>query len=233
MPKDVIIALDYPHREAALAFLDQFGEEKPFVKIGMELFYAAGPDMVREIKDHGHKIFLDLKIHDIPNTAAGAVRSLRALGADMMNLHAQGGIAMMRAAAQELLDTPGTAPQLIAVTVLTSLNEDALRDELLVQKTLKETVLHYAHNAKAAGLAGIVCSPLEAGVVHQKLGADFLTVTPGVRFVDAEAGDQQRVTTPGIARELGADYIVVGRPITKAENPLLAYRRCMDEFARQ
>ncbi|HHT08414.1 MAG: orotidine-5'-phosphate decarboxylase [Christensenellales bacterium] len=230
MPKDVIIALDYPDREAALAFLDQFGEEKPFVKIGMELFYAAGPDMVREIKDRGHKIFLDLKIHDIPNTAAGAVRSLRALGAAMMNLHAQGGIAMMRAAAQELLDTPGTAPQLIAVTVLTSLNEDALHDELLVQKTLKETVLHYAHNAKAAGLAGIVCSPLEAGVVHQRLGADFLTVTPGVRFADAEAGDQQRVTTPGIARELGADYIVVGRPITKAENPLLAYRRCMDEF---
>ena len=169
-------------------------------------------------------------MHDIPNTADGAVSSLRALGGAMMNLHAQQGIAMMRAAAQELLDTPGTAPQLIAVTVLTSLNEDALHDELLVQKTLKETVLHYAHNAKAAGLAGIVCSPLEAGVVHQRLGADFLTVTPGVRFADAEAGDQQRVTTPGIARELGADYIVVGRPITKAENPLLAYRRCMDEF---
>lgn len=230
MLKDVIIALDYPDREAALAFLDRFGEEKPFVKIGMELFYAAGPDMVREIKDRGHKIFLDLKIHDIPNTAAGAVRSLRALGADMMNLHAQGGIAMMRAAAEELLDTPGTAPKLIAVTVLTSLNEDALHDELLVQKTLKETVLHYAHNAKTAGLAGIVCSPLEAGIVHQRLGADFLTVTPGVRFADAEAGDQQRVTTPGIARELGADYIVVGRPITKADNPLVAYRRCMDEF---
>lgn len=230
MGKDVIIALDYPSRESALSFLDLFGEEKPFVKIGMELYYAEGPSLVREIKARGHKIFLDLKIHDIPNTAAGAVRSISGLGVDMINLHASGGISMMKAAAEALKDTPGQPPKLIAVTILTSLNQDALEEELWVPRALTETVLHYAGNARDAGLDGVVCSPLEAGSVHSRIGADFLTVTPGVRFESKDAGDQQRVTTPGKARELGSDYIVVGRPITKADNPLEAYRRCIHDF---
>lgn len=230
MGKDVIIALDYPSREAALSFLDLFSGDTPFVKIGMELYYAEGPSLVREIKARGHQIFLDLKIHDIPNTAAGAVRSISSLGVDMINLHAAGGLAMMTAAAEALQDMPGPAPKLIAVTILTSLNQDALEQELWVPRALTDTVLHYGQNAREAGLHGVVCSPLEAGMIHARLGADFLTVTPGVRFESKDAGDQQRVTTPAKARELGSDYIVVGRPITKAADPVAAYRRCMDEF---
>lgn len=230
MGKDVIIALDYPSREAALSFLDLFGGDTPFVKIGMELYYAEGPSLVREIKARGHQIFLDLKIHDIPNTAAGAVRSISSLGVDMINLHAAGGLAMMTAAAEALQGMPEPAPKLIAVTILTSLNQDALEQELWVPRALTDTVLHYGQNAREAGLHGVVCSPLEAGMIHARLGADFLTVTPGVRFESKDAGDQQRVTTPAKARELGSDYIVVGRPITKAADPVAAYRRCMDEF---
>jgi len=230
MGKDVIIALDYPSREAALSFLDLFSGDTPFVKIGMELYYAEGPALVREIKARGHQIFLDLKIHDIPNTAAGAVRSISSLGVDMINLHAAGGLAMMTAAAEALQGMPGPAPKLIAVTILTSLNQDALEQELWVPRALTDTVLHYGQNAREAGLHGVVCSPLEAGMIHARLGADFLTVTPGVRFESKDAGDQQRVTTPAKARELGSDYIVVGRPITKAADPVAAYRRCMDEF---
>ena len=230
MGKDVIIALDYPSREAALSFLDLFSGDTPFVKIGMELYYAEGPSLVREIKARGHQIFLDLKIHDIPNTAAGAVRSISSLGVDMINLHAAGGLAMMTAAAEAVQDMPGPAPKLIAVTILTSLNQDALEQELWVPRALTDTVLHYGQNAREAGLHGVVCSPLEAGMIHARLGADFLTVTPGVRFESKDAGDQQRVTTPAKARELGSDYIVVGRPITKAADPVAAYRRCMDEF---
>ena len=233
MAKDLIIALDFPDRDQTLAFLDLFRDEKPYVKIGMELFYAEGPDIVRAVRDRGHRIFLDLKLHDIPNTVSGAVRSLRGLGVDMMNLHAGGGLAMMRAAAEALRDTPGKAPRLIAVTILTSIDQAALREEIWVGKPLEPTVLHYARNARLAGLDGVVCSPLEAGRVHEHLGADFLTVTPGIRFAQGAAGDQQRVTTPAMARELGADYIVVGRPITKAENPVDAYRRCMHEFTHQ
>lgn len=230
MGKDVIIALDYPSREAALSFLDLFSGDTPFVKIGMELYYAEGPALVREIKARGHQIFLDLKIHDIPNTAAGAVRSISSLGVDMINLHAAGGLAMMTAAAEALQGMPEPAPKLIAVTILTSLNQDALEQELWVPRALTDTVLHYGQNAREAGLHGVVCSPLEAGMIHARLGADFLTVTPGVRFESKDAGDQQRVTTPAKARELGSDYIVVGRPITKAVDPVAAYRRCMDEF---
>ncbi len=230
MGKDVIIALDYPSREAALSFLDLFSGDTPFVKIGMELYYAEGPALVREIKARGHQIFLDLKIHDIPNTAAGAVRSISSLGVDMINLHAAGGLAMMTAAAEALQGMPEPAPKLIAVTILTSLNQDALEQELWVPRALTDTVLHYGQNAREAGLHGVVCSPLEAGMIHARLGADFLTVTPGVRFESKDAGDQQRVTTPAKARELGSDYIVVGRPITKAADPVAAYRRCMDEF---
>ncbi|NLE69571.1 MAG: orotidine-5'-phosphate decarboxylase [Clostridiales bacterium] len=230
MGKDVIIALDYPSREAALSFLDLFSGDTPFVKIGMELYYAEGPSLVREIKARGHQIFLDLKIHDIPNTAAGAVRSISSLGVDMINLHAAGGLAMMTAAAEALQGMPEPAPKLIAVTILTSLNQDALEQELWVPRALTDTVLHYGQNAREAGLHGVVCSPLEAGMIHARLGADFLTVTPGVRFESKDAGDQQRVTTPAKARELGSDYIVVGRPITKAADPVAAYRRCMDEF---
>lgn len=233
MTKDLIIALDFPGRDQTLAFLDLFRDEKPYVKIGMELFYAEGPDIVRAVRDRGHRIFLDLKLHDIPNTVSGAVRSLRGLGVDMMNLHAGGGLAMMRAAAEALRDAPGSAPRLIAVTILTSLDQHALREEIWVDRPLEQTVLHYAQNARLAGLDGVVCSPLEAGRVHEQVGADFLTVTPGVRFAQGAAGDQQRVTTPAMARELGADYIVVGRPITKAEDPVYAYRRCMHEFTHQ
>lgn len=231
--KDVIIALDYPDAQAALAFLDQFREEKPYVKIGMELYYAAGPDLVRQVHDRGHQIFLDLKLHDIPNTVAGAVRSIRGLGVNMINLHAGGGLAMMRSAAEALQGGQGPMPQLIAVTMLTSLNQQALKDELLIDRPLQQAVLHYAAKAKQAGLAGVVCSPLEAGLVHQQLGQDFLTVTPGVRFAEGPQGDQQRVTTPGKAYELGSDYIVVGRPITKADDPIQAYRRCVHEFVRK
>ena len=230
MGKDVIIALDFPGREETLSFLDRFTGKKPFVKIGMELFYAEGPDIVREIKRRGHKIFLDLKLHDIPNTVKGGMRSLSRLDVDMVNLHASGTIAMMQAALEGLTRPDGTRPLLIAVTQLTSTDQERMEKELLIEKPLAEVVMHYASLARQAGLDGIVCSPLEAGKAHERCGADFLTVTPGVRFAGGDAGDQKRVTTPEKARELGSDYIVVGRPITQAEDPVAAYRRCVKEF---
>ena len=231
MAKDVIIALDFPDRERTLGFLDRFGGERPWVKIGMELFYAAGPDIVREIKARGHRIFLDLKLCDIPNTVRGAMRSLSALGVDIINLHAFGTADMMRAALEGLTLPDGTREtKLIAVTILTSTSEETLHRELYIEKPLAETVMLYAENARAAGLDGVVCSPLEAGEVHARCGADFLTVTPGVRFAGGEKGDQVRVTTPERARELGSDYIVVGRPITGAEDPVAAWKRARAEF---
>ena len=230
MGKDVIIALDFKDGAQTLSFLNGFGEERPYVKIGMELYYAEGPDMVRRIVERGHKVFLDLKVHDIPNTAAGAVRSIARLGASMINLHASGGLDMMRAAADALDAIPGEKPLLIAVTVLTSLSQQALNDQLRIPGRVEDTVLAYASLAHQAGLHGVVCSPHEAGAVHGLLGQDFLTVTPGVRFADGAVGDQQRVTTPEKAAQLGADYIVVGRPITQSDNPLDAYRRCKHAF---
>ena len=230
MGKDVIIALDFPGREETLSFLDRFTGKKPFVKIGMELFYAEGPDIVREIKRRGHKIFLDLKLHDIPNTVKGGMRSLSRLDVDMVNLHASGTIAMMQAALEGLTRPDGTRPLLIAVTQLTSTDQERMEKELLIEKPLAEVVMHYASLARQAGLDGIVCSPLEAGKAHERCGANFLTVTPGVRFAGGDAGDQKRVTTPEKARELGSDYIVVGRPITQADDPVAAYRRCVREF---
>ena len=230
MAKDVIIACDYAGAEETFAFLDRFSEEKPFVKIGMELFYAAGPDIVREIKARGHKIFLDLKLHDIPNTVKKAMRVLSALDADIVNLHAAGTRAMMEAALEGLTRPDGSRPLLIAVTQLTSTDQTSMERELLIDRPLDEVVMAYAKNAAAAGLDGVVCSPLEAGKVHEVCGAGFLTVTPGVRFAEGEKGDQKRVTTPAKARELGSDYIVVGRPITQAEDPVAAYRRCVKEF---
>ena len=232
MGKDVIVALDFPDRGQTLSFLYLFKEEKPYVKVGMELFYREGPEMVREIKKRGHRIFLDLKLHDIPNTVSSAMLSLGHLGVDMVNLHAGGGLQMMEQAAKELASLGDKKPLLIAVTVLTSLSQEAVRDELLIDKALPDTVLHYAANAKAAGLDGVVCSPLEAGEVHRHLGNGFLTVTPGIRFADGDKGDQQRVTTPEKARQIGSDYIVVGRPITRAEDPVSAYRRCIHEFVK-
>lgn len=229
--KDVIIALDFPTREETLSFLDQFpAGEKPFVKIGMELFYAEGPSIVREIRGRGHKIFLDLKLHDIPNTVKKAMAALSALDVDIVNLHAAGTAAMMTAALEGLTRPDGTRPLLIAVTQLTSTDQERMERELWIEKPLAEVVMHYAENAAQAGLDGVVCSPLEAGVVHERCGKDFLTVTPGVRFADGDVGDQKRVTTPERARELGSDYIVVGRPITQAEDPVAAYRRCVAEF---
>ena len=230
MAKDVIIACDFAGTEETLAFLESFGAERPFVKIGMELFYAEGPQIVRLLKARGHKVFLDLKLHDIPNTVEKSMRVLRDLGADIVNLHAAGTKAMMEAALRGLTREDGTRPLLIAVTQLTSTDEDAMRRELLIDKPLNEVVLAYAENAKNAGLDGVVCSPLEAGAVHDRCGEGFLTVTPGVRFAEGDKGDQKRVATPALARELGADYIVVGRPITKAEDPLAAYHRCVKEF---
>ncbi len=231
MAKDVIIALDFPDRERTLGFLDRFDGERPWVKIGMELFYAAGPDIVREIKARGHRIFLDLKLCDIPNTVRGAMRSLSALRVDIINLHAFGTADMMRAALEGLTLPDGTREtKLIAVTILTSTSEETLHRELCIEKPLAETVMLYAENARAAGLDGVVCSPLEAGEVHARCGADFLTVTPGVRFAGGEKGDQVRVTTPERARELGSDYIVVGRPITGAEDPVAAWKRARAEF---
>ncbi len=232
MGKDVIIACDFSSASETFAFLDLFTEKKPFVKIGMELFYAEGPQIVRDIKARGHKIFLDLKLHDIPNTVKKAMHVLTQLGADIVNLHAAGTGAMMRAALEGLTRTDGSRPLLIAVTQLTSTDEAAMHDELLIDRPLDEVVLHYAKNAAAVGLDGIVCSPLEAGLIHDKCGDGFLTVTPGVRFADSEAGDQKRVTTPAKARELGSDYIVVGRPITKAADPVAAYLRCVKEFVK-
>ena len=230
MGKDVIVALDFDGREKTLAFLDRFTEEKPFVKIGMELFYAEGPSVVREIRARGHKIFLDLKLHDIPNTVKKAMAALSALDVDIVNVHAAGTGAMMSAALAGLTRPDGTRPLLIAVTQLTSTDQDMLEKELWIEKPMEEVVLHYAEIASIVGLDGVVCSPLEAGSIHERCGKNFLTVTPGVRFADGDVGDQKRVTTPAKAKELGSDYIVVGRPITQAEDPVAAYRRCVAEF---
>ena len=230
MGKDVIIACDFAGKESCLEFLDNFKEEKPFVKIGMELFYAEGPSIVKEIKARGHKIFLDLKLHDIPNTVKKSMSVLSALDVDMCNLHAGGTIAMMEAAIEGLTRPDGTRPILLAVTQLTSTSEERMKADLLIDKPIDEVVMHYAMNAKKAGLDGVVCSPLEAEKVHGVCGKDFYTITPGIRFADGEIGDQVRVTTPEKAKEIGSDYIVVGRPITAAEDPVAAYRRCVSEF---
>lgn len=230
MAKDVIIACDFPTRERTMAFLNRFGDERPYVKIGMELFYAEGPDIVREIKARGHNIFLDLKLCDIPNTVKRAMSVLRGTGADMINLHAFGTAEMMTAALEGLTGPDGKRPLLIAVTQLTSTSEERMHRELLIEKPLAEVCLEYAENAMRSGLDGVVCSPLEAGAVHERCGASFLTVTPGVRFAGGDHGDQVRVTTPDRAGELGSDYIVVGRPITGAEDPVAAWRRCVNEF---
>ncbi len=231
MGKDVIVACDMPDKASVLAFLERFGDERPYVKIGMELFYAEGPQIVRELKARGHKIFLDLKLCDIPNTVRGAMRSLRPLEVDIINLHAFGGSAMMRAALEGLTDENGERrTKLIAVTVLTSTGEETLHCELLIEKPLADTCIAYAKNAEAAGLDGVVCSPLESPVIHEHCGAEFLTVTPGVRFTGGEKGDQVRVTTPEQARKLGSDYIVMGRPITVAADPVAAWKRARAEF---
>lgn len=230
MGRDVIIACDFASAEETFAFLDNFKEEKPFLKIGMELFYAEGPSIVREIKRRGHKIFLDLKLHDIPNTVKKAMAVLSSLDVDIVNLHAAGTVAMMTAAKEGLTRPDGTRPLLIAVTQLTSTDQASMESDLLIKEPLAEVVMHYAAKAKEAGLDGVVCSPLESTVVHERCGADFLTVTPGVRFADGDKGDQKRVMTPAQAKEIGSDYIVVGRPITKAEDPVAAYRRCVNEF---
>ena len=230
MAKDVIIACDFDSKEKVLNFLDKFTTVKPFVKIGMELYYAEGPEIVKEIKKRGHKIFLDLKLHDIPNTVKKSMAVLSRLDVDMCNLHAGGTINMMKAAIEGLTREDGTRPLLIAVTQLTSTDEESMKKDLLIDKPIDEVVMHYAKNSKIAGLDGVVCSPLEAGKVHSVCGNDFLTVTPGVRFADNDVGDQKRVTTPAKARELGSDYIVVGRPITASENPVEAYNRCVKEF---
>ena len=233
MGKDVIIACDFADKETALSFLDKFEGRKPFVKIGMELFYAEGPQIVREIKARGHKIFLDLKLHDIPNTVRKTMKVLAGLDVDMTNLHAAGTIEMMRAAIEGLTREDGTRPVLIAVTQLTSTSEERMRSELLIDAPLPEVVRKYASNAREAGLDGVVCSPLEASLVKDACGADFLTVTPGVRFADAGKDDQVRITTPERARQIGSDYIVVGRPVTAAEDPVAAYKRCVKEFLNE
>ena len=230
MGKDVIIACDFESAEKTFEFLDKFGEKKPFVKIGMELFYAEGPDIVRKIKQRGHKIFLDLKLHDIPNTVKKAMAVLSNLDVDMCNVHAAGTSAMMTAAIEGLTRPDGTRPLLIAVTQLTSTDQTALENELLIKEPIKEVVMKYAQNAKASGLDGVVCSPLEAKAVHEMCGAEFLTVTPGVRFADGDKGDQKRIMTPAQAKLEGSDYIVVGRPITAAADPVAAYERCVKEF---
>ena len=230
MPRDVIIACDFKSAADTFAFLDKFGEEKPFVKIGMELYYAEGPSIVRAIKERGHKIFLDLKLHDIPNTVKKAMSVLSALDVDMTNLHAAGTIDLMKAAVEGLTRPDGTRPILLAVTQLTSTDEERMRRELWIDHTVPDTVVHYAENAKAAGLDGVVCSPLEASIVKDACGADFWTITPGVRFADGDVGDQKRVMTPAAAREIGSDFIVVGRPITAAADPVAAYKRCVAEF---
>ena len=231
MNRDVIIACDFSSAAETYAFLDKFQDEKPFVKIGMELFYAEGPAIVREIKRRGHRIFLDLKLHDIPNTVKKSMSVLSRLDVDMCNLHAAGTIEMMKAALEGLTRPDGTRPLLIAVTQLTSTSEERMRNDLLIDHNINDVVVHYAKNAKVAGLDGVVCSPLEAGIVKEACGAEFMTVTPGIRFADGEVGDQVRITTPEKAREIGTDYIVVGRPITAAADPVAAYRRCMQKFA--
>lgn len=233
MGKDVIIACDFASAAETFAFLDRFTEEKPFVKIGMELFYAEGPQIVREIKKRGHKIFLDLKLHDIPNTVMKAMAVLSRLDVDMCNLHAGGTIPMMEAALKGLTRPDGTRPLLIAVTQLTSTDQAHMESDLLIDRPIDEVVMHYAENAKTAGLDGVVCSPLEAAKVHERCGKAFLTVTPGVRFADGDVGDQKRIATPERAKEIGSDYIVVGRPITQAADPVAAYRRCVREFVEE
>ena len=230
MGKDVIVACDFASAEQTFAFLDKFTGAKPFVKIGMELYYAEGPSIVREIKARGHKIFLDLKLHDIPNTVKKAMAVLRNLDVDITNLHAAGATAMMKGALEGLTREDGTRPLLIAVTQLTSTDQEALEKDILIEKPIDEVVMHYAETPKNAGLDGIVCSPLEAGKVHDRCGAGFLTITPGVRFADGDVGDQKRVMTPAQAKEIGSDYIVVGRPITAAADPVAAYERCVAEF---
>ena len=230
MGKDVIVACDFASAEQVFSFLDKFTEKKPFVKIGMELFYAEGPEIVRQIQARGHKIFLDLKLHDIPNTVKKAMAVLSNLDVDICNLHAAGTTAMMQAALEGLTRPDGTRPLLIAVTQLTSTDQESMERDLLIHEPIDQVVMHYAKTAKNAGLDGIVCSPLEAGKVHQVCGKEFLTVTPGVRFADGEAGDQKRIMTPAQAKEIGSDYIVVGRPITAAADPVAAYNRCVAEF---
>ena len=230
MGKDVIIACDFDSAEKTFAFLDKFTGRKPFVKIGMELYYAEGPSIVREIKKRGHKIFLDLKLHDIPNTVKKSMAVLSRLDVDMTNLHATGTVRMMEAAIEGLTRPDGTRPMLIAVTQLTSTDQESMEKDLLIEKPIADVVMHYAHNAKVAGLDGVVCSPLEAGKVHETCGDGFVTVTPGVRFADGDVGDQKRVMTPAEAKKIGSDYIVVGRPITAAEDPVAAYERCVNEF---
>ena len=229
--RDVIIACDFSSKEQTLNFLDKFTGRKPFVKIGMELFYAEGPEIVRTIKERGHRIFLDLKLHDIPNTVKKAMSVLRNLDVDMTNVHAAGTVDMMKAAIEGLTREDGTRPLLIAVTQLTSTSEERMQKELLIGASINDTIVKYAENAKAAGLDGVVCSPLEAAMVKEACGKEFMTVTPGVRFADGDVGDQVRVTTPERAKEIGTDYIVVGRPITQAADPVAAYKRCMAEFA--
>lgn len=235
MAKDVIIACDFSGKEATLSFLDKFKGlgRKPFVKIGMELFYSAGPDIVREIKARGHKIFLDLKLHDIPNTVRKTMKVLSELDVDMTNLHAAGTIEMMKAALEGLTRPDGTRPLLIAVTQLTSTSEERMRNELLINATIGETIVKYASNAKEAGLDGVVCSPLEAGMVKEACGKEFMAVTPGIRFADSASDDQVRVTTPALARTIGSDYIVVGRPVTAAADPVAAYNKCLEEFLNE
>lgn len=230
MGKDVIIACDFSSKEETLAFLDKFSGKKPYVKIGMELFYAEGPEIVREIKARGHQIFLDLKLHDIPNTVKKSMSVLSRLDVDMVNLHAAGTRAMMEAALEGVTRPDGSRPLVIAVTQLTSTSQERMQEELLISAPIDETVMHYAANAEKAGLDGVVCSPMEAGKVHETCGKQFLTVTPGIRFADEDKGDQVRVTTPAQAKEIGSDYIVVGRPITAAADPVAAYERCVAEF---
>lgn len=230
MGKDVIIACDFSSKEETLAFLDKFSGKKPYVKIGMELFYAEGPEIVRDIKARGHQIFLDLKLHDIPNTVKKSMSVLSRLDVDMVNLHAAGTRAMMEAALEGVTRPDGSRPLVIAVTQLTSTSQERMQEELLISAPIDETVMHYAANAEKAGLDGVVCSPMEAGKVHETCGKQFLTVTPGIRFADGEKGDQVRVTTPAQAKEIGSDYIVVGRPITAAADPVAAYERCVAEF---
>ena len=230
MGKDVIIACDFASAEKTYEFLDKFTDVKPFVKIGMELFYAEGPEIVREIKKRGHRIFLDLKLHDIPNTVKKSMAVLSGLDVDICNLHASGTIRMMEAALEGLTRPDGTRPLLIAVTQLTSTDQESMENDLLIKEPIDKVVMHYAKNAKTAGLDGVVCSPLEAGKVHEICGNDFLTVTPGVRFAEGDIGDQKRVMTPAQAKKIGSDYIVVGRPITASDDPVAAYRRCVAEF---
>lgn len=232
MNKDVIIACDFSSPEATFAFLDKFEDEKPFIKIGMELFYAGGPEIVKELRRRGHKIFLDLKLHDIPNTVRKAMKVLSALDVDMVNVHAAGTIEMMRAALEGLKEgrADGSRPLIIAVTQLTSTSEQALHEQLLIPESINDTIIKYAQNAREAGLDGVVCSPLEAAIVKDACGRDFMTVTPGIRYPDAAKDDQSRITSPARAREIGSDFIVVGRPITAAEDPVAAYRRCRRDF---